>query len=150
MTLRSFSFTGGDIALMALSAATNVDTLTIGRGQGSAGPQVISFYTTTTQATPSPVYRGEIAATGWIIGAVGTRSSYIRHGTSGNLVAGVLDVADANVTANTRIFLSVHTRGTITLPAAYDAATRTAGVKFTITSSNVLDTSTVDYVMIEP
>jgi len=84
------------------------------------------------------------------VGVPGTSTTSIRHGVSGNLVAGVLVVSDTTVTANTRIFMSTHTRGTITLPAVYDAATRSAGVSFTITSSMITDTSTVEYLMIEP
>ena len=85
-----------------------------------------------------------------VIGTGGTTITAIRHGISGNLVAGVLVVANTSITANTRVFLTTHVRGTITLPAAYDAATRSAGVSFTITSSNVADTSTVEYMLVEP
>jgi len=84
------------------------------------------------------------------LGSGSTKTTSVRHGISTNLVAGVLVVYDSSVTANTRIFLTTHVRGTITLPAVYDAATRTPGVSFTITSSNVVDTSTVEYLMIEP
>lgn len=69
MTLRSFSYTGADMAVMALSANSGADNLTLGRGQGSSGPQNILFYTTATQATGSPVLRGTLDYTGgWEIG----------------------------------------------------------------------------------
>lgn len=80
----------------------------------------------------------------------GTNISRIKHGTSGALTAGSIVITDSSVSANTRFFFSVHTRGTITLPQSYDAATRSAGTSFTITSSSAIDTSTVDYLEIEP
>lgn len=83
-------------------------------------------------------------------GANGTSISRIRHGVSAAMTAGVVAVTDANTTANTRFFFSTHSRGTITLPASYDAATRSAGTSFTITSSMVTDTSTVAWIAIEP
>lgn len=85
-----------------------------------------------------------------LLGSAGVALTRIRHGTSSAMTAGTIVVTDANVTASTRFAFSVHTRGTITLPAAYDAATRSAGTNFTITSSNVADTSTIDWIAFEP
>lgn len=92
---------------------------------------------------------GRVDATGLNIGS-GTTASRIKHGTSGALTAGSIVISDASVTANTRLFFTVHTRGTVSLPQSYDAATRTPGTSFTITSSSAIDTSTVDYLEIEP
>lgn len=64
------------------------------------------------------------------------------------LVAGTVTVATTAVTANSRILLTVQTvagtQGTVTVTA------RTAGTSFTITSTNVADTSTVAWEIIEP
>jgi hypothetical protein len=79
-----------------------------------------------------------------------TAITNIRHGTSGAMTAGAVTVTDAGCTANTRYYFTTHTRGTITIPAAYDAATRTPGTSFVITSNQITDTSTVDWTAIEP
>lgn len=65
-----------------------------------------------------------------------------------SLTAGTATVATTAVTANSRILLTVQsvagTQGTVTVTA------RTAGTSFTITSTNVADTSTVAWEIIEP
>ena len=64
------------------------------------------------------------------------------------LVAGMVAVSNTTVTANTRIFLS-HANTSGTLGHLYISA-RSAGVSFTITSSSNTDTSTVNWLLIEP
>ena len=66
------------------------------------------------------------------------------------LVAGTVTVNTTAVTANSAIFVTILTKGTITLPVAYDAQTRVAGTSFTITSANVTDTSIVQWWIVEP
>jgi hypothetical protein len=83
------------------------------------------------------------------LGSAGTNITRIRTGQA-TLSAGTVAVADTNVTANTKIFVTLHTLGTVTLPSAYGVTARTPGTGFTISASLVTDTSVVDYVMIEP
>lgn len=66
------------------------------------------------------------------------------------LVAGTVTVANTSVTANSRIFLTVQSLGTILLPAAVAVTARTASTSFTITSADVTDTSVVAWHIIEP
>jgi len=66
------------------------------------------------------------------------------------LVAGTVTVNTTAVTANSAIFVTILTEGTITLPVAYDAQTRVAGTSFTITSADVTDTSIVQWWIVEP
>lgn len=66
------------------------------------------------------------------------------------LVAGTVTVANTSVTANTRIFLTPQTLGTIARPAAVGVTARVAATSFTITSGDAADTSTVAYLLIEP
>lgn len=79
----------------------------------------------------------------------GTTVTRIRMGQA-TLTLGTVVVSDANVTANTKIFLALHTLGTIALAAAYEVTARTASTSFTITSSQATDTSVIDWLMIEP
>jgi hypothetical protein len=64
------------------------------------------------------------------------------------LVGGTVAVSNTSVTASTRIFLS-HANTSGTLGHLYISA-RSAGVSFTITSSSGTDTSTVNWLLIEP
>jgi hypothetical protein len=64
------------------------------------------------------------------------------------LSGGTATVSNTSVTANTRIFLS-HANTSGTLGHLYISA-RVAGTSFTITSSSGTDTSTVNWLLIEP
>lgn len=64
------------------------------------------------------------------------------------LVGGTVTVNNTKVTANSRIFLTTQILGG-TIGIQYISA-RVAGTSFTITSSNVLDTSSVGWLIIEP
>jgi hypothetical protein len=65
-----------------------------------------------------------------------------------NLTAGTATVSNTSVTANTRIFLTVQavsgTVGTLYVDG------RVAGTSFTITSTEIADTSTIAWLLIEP
>lgn len=64
------------------------------------------------------------------------------------LVAGTVTIANANVTANSRIFLTSNADGGT--PGFLRVTAIVAGVSFTITSSNVADTSSVAWEIFEP
>jgi len=76
----------------------------------------------------------------------------IAEGTNGRMGTAVLSggtkvVANTSVTANTRIFLTRSTTGGTPGHLSY---TITAGTSFTINSSGGSDTSTVNWLLIEP
>lgn len=78
---------------------------------------------------------------------------YIKEGvnaTSGaaTLVGGTVVVSTTKVTANSRIYLT--TQNTGGTPGFLRVSARTAGTSFTILSSNVLDTSLIAWLIIEP
>jgi len=75
--------------------------------------------------------------------------SNARMGTA-TLVAGTVTVLNTSVTANTRIIPFLITLGTVTRPAALGNTARVAATSFTIVSSDVTDTSTIGYILIEP
>lgn len=75
--------------------------------------------------------------------------SNARMGTA-TLVGGTVTVNNTSVTANTRIFLTVQSLGTVTVPTAIAVTARTAATSFTITSADATDTSVVAYQLIEP
>lgn len=63
------------------------------------------------------------------------------------LTAGTAIVSNTSVTASTRIFLTAQSGGA---PGALYVSARTAGTSFTITSTNVADTSLVAWLLVEP
>lgn len=95
-------------------------------------------------------------AVSWFDGDVGiliagkglkiTEGSNARMGVA-TLVGGAVVVTNTSVTANTRIFLTSQVDGGT--PGFLRVSTRTNATSFTITSSNVADTSTVAWILIE-
>lgn len=79
----------------------------------------------------------------------------IKEGTNAKmgvatLVAGTVVVSTTAVTANSRIFLTYQSLGTITVPSSLGVSARTAGTSFTILSADVTDTSVVAWIIYEP
>jgi hypothetical protein len=81
------------------------------------------------------------------VGYQGIKISQIRIGTAVLGGGGTATVADINVTANSLIVLDNNVLGGT---AGFLRVTKTPGTGFTITSSSATDTSTVNYVIIEP
>lgn len=80
---------------------------------------------------------------------------YVKEGTNATmgvatLVAGTVVVSTTKVTANSRIFITRQTLGTIAIPVDVSVTARTAATSFTITSADVTDTSTVAWMIVEP
>lgn len=76
---------------------------------------------------------------------------FVKDGTNGKigqatLVAGTVTIPNTSVTANSRIFLSVSTTGGTQGILSY---TKVAGASFTINSTSVSETSTVDWFIVE-
>lgn len=69
-------------------------------------------------------------------------------GVSAALTGGTVTVSTTAVTANSLIFFSANTLGTVTVPSAYYASAKTAGTSFVITASQATDTSTVNWWLI--
>ncbi len=80
---------------------------------------------------------------------------YVKEGTNATmgtatLVAGTVTVNTTKVTANSRIFITIQSLGTVAVPMAMAITARTAGTDFTITSVDGTDTSVISWVLIEP
>lgn len=86
--------------------------------------------------------------------AVAGNGLYVKEGSNATmgtatLVGGTLVVSTNKVTATSRIFLQSE-GGTITNLGTLYVSARTAGTSFTVTSSNVLDTQTFVWIIVEP
>ena len=80
---------------------------------------------------------------------------YIKEGSNATmgtatLVAGTVVVSTTKVTANSRIFLTIQSLGTVAVPKAIAVTAVTASTSFTITSADATDTSTVAWLIVEP
>jgi len=72
-----------------------------------------------------------------------------KQGTA-TLVTGAAVVANASVTASSRIFLTAQSLGTVSTPQAVAVTARVPGTSFTVTSLSAADTSVIAYEIFEP
>jgi hypothetical protein len=132
----SYSFTGDTTTGIYRSAAS-----TLAFTNGGANTLTIS--------TTISTFIGNVA-----VGTAG-KGLQIKEGTNAKmgtatLVAGTVTVSTTAVTATSRIFVSVASLGTVTVPTAIGVTTRTAGTSFVIKSANAVDTSVVNWIIYEP
>ncbi|HEX4946591.1 MAG TPA: hypothetical protein VFZ34_08015 [Blastocatellia bacterium] len=81
-----------------------------------------------------------LTATAAKIGVSGTTVSYATHG-AGTLKAGTVTIVNPNITANSRVLVTRTSKGAGVLYVS----TKTAGVSFTVSSSEGTDGGTFDY-----
>lgn len=79
----------------------------------------------------------------------------IKEGTNAKmgvatLSAGTVTVNTTAVTANSRVFLTIQSLGTVSVPQAIAVTARTGGTSFTITSEDNTDTSVIAWIIFEP
>ncbi len=102
-----------------------------------------------TGTTPSFTFSNNIK-----LGTVGT-GLYVKEGTNatmgtGTLVGGTATISTTKVTASSRIFLTDTGGGVFANIGSLTVGTITAATSFVVTSTNVLDTSTFNWIIIEP
>lgn len=107
----------------------------------------------TIQGTTTVISGDLQAQANLIVNTVG-KGLLIKEGTNATmgtatLSSGVVTVSTTAVTANSRIFITDN-GGTITNIGSLYISARTAGTSFVITSTNVLDASTVAWMIVEP
>lgn len=106
-----------------------------------------SSQTLTANAVVKATYGVSVTTAGY--GLAVKEGSNAKMGTA-TLAAGTVTVSTTAVTANSRIFLTVQSLGTILVPVAVAVTSRTAGASFVITSADVTDTSVVAWMIVEP
>lgn len=104
----------------------------------------------------APVFTGDVnVSTGNALVSTAGKGVRVKEGSNAKqgvatLVLGTVVVANTSVTANSRIFLTVQSLGTVTVPSALAVSARTASTSFTILASDLTDTSVVAYEIFEP
>ena len=82
--------------------------------------------------------------------AVAGAAALPRADGSERVAAATTTVLNSSVTARSRIFMTARTLGTVSVPSALCASSRTAGRSFTVTPSVPTDTSVIAYEIFEP
>lgn len=100
----------------------------------------------------SPVFTGDVnSSTGNVLVSTIGKGLQVKTGTNSKigqatLSSGAVTVANTSVTANSRIFLTVASAGGT---QGFLRTSKVASTSFTITSTSVLETSIVDWVIVE-
>lgn len=150
-TANGVGASGASATSTAAATAGTVTTVSVTTANGVSGVVATATTTPAITITLGAITPTTINSTSTSkLGSAGVVFTNIRHGITGALSGGTLVVADAGSTANTRYFFSAHTLGTVTVTSAYFCSARNAGVSFTVTASVPTDTSTVDWMAVEP
>lgn len=147
-------FTPVATAPMVYTAATSTWSMPAATASVAGHLTAANFTTFNNKApTASPTFTGTvISSTGSIqLTQIGT-GLQIKTGANAKigtavLVGGTVTVANTSVTANSRIFLTSNTDGGT--PGWLRVSAKVNATSFTITSSSVLDTSTVAWMIVE-
>lgn len=164
---------GATTAVTSIVAAGDFSTVSGGAVTATAGtvggiriacngttgtPPQIGIYASTTNTlsfSTATTLRGSFDATGnFKISTIGA-GLFVAEGSNAKmgiatLVAGTVVVSTTAVTANSRIFLTAQSLGTVTVGQGLAVSARTAGTSFTITSATPTDTSVVAWMLVEP
>lgn len=156
--MAALSITAGDATTNA--AATNASALYIPT-KAFAGTITNGYGVVVDAPTGASTINAAINATGDILDngniklTTAGNGLYIKEGTNATmgvvtLVAGTATVSTTKVTANSRIFLTAQSLGTVTLGQGLAVSARSAGTSFTILSQSAVDTSVVAWHIFEP
>lgn len=150
VTIQATGGSGTDIVGAALTIAS-------GKTTGNAASPDINFDTSDPGSSGTTLNarttKAKVTGLGDFKLMVAGRGIYVKEGSNATmgvvtLVAGTATVLTTKVTANSRIFLTSQVDGGT--PGFLRVSTRTASTSFVITSSSVLDTSDVAWIIMEP
>ncbi len=118
------------------------------RASGTAVPITTSGAISFNSSTNTTLTNNNLAIATAGKGLVIKGGANSRIGTA-TLVAGTVTISNTTITANTRIFVTVQSLGTVTTMKAVGVTAKVNGTSFTITSADNTDTSVVAWQLIE-
>jgi len=143
-----FYGTAGSASLPSFSFASDSNT-----GIYNSGADTIDFSTNGTNrlslSTTKLSSTVDVAVTTAGKGLQVKEGSNAKMGTA-TLVGGTVTVSTTAVTASSRIFVSIASLGTVTVPKAIGVTTTTASTSFVIKSADATDTSVINWIIFEP
>lgn len=142
------------IATPTLTATGTSVTDTVASTVYIGGAPTASTNTTIGTAYALNVAAGDSAFGGNIIATTVGKGLQVKGGTnakigSGTLTAGTVTISTTAVTANSRIFLTDTSTGSLVNVGSLVVSTKTVGSGFVVTSTNTLDASTFDWMIVE-
>jgi hypothetical protein len=162
VTAGGLTVTAGGESITGTTTINTTGAATTTIGTGGTGAVAIGNATGNTAVTGSLTASTTLTAT---LGAITATNGNLVLGTAGNkivstsvgtttaagansfgtvaLVGGTATVATTAVTAASQIYLTCQALGTVTVPSALAVTTKTAGTSFVILASQVTDTSTI-------
>jgi hypothetical protein len=140
---------GGNVAISATGgvALGGGVSITAGNSNGTAGSIVLTVGIGTPNGAVN-VVNGNLAISTVGNGIQVKGGSNAKIG-SGTLVGGTVTISNTSVTTNSKIFVQDTTSGSLANVGSLVVSAKSAGTSFTVTSSNILDTSTFDYFIVE-
>jgi len=149
-TERAFRITPPTIAFASASTVTKAVTFSV------TGAPVAGSNATITTAWAVEVEAGNVnIANGSLYLGTAGNGLLIKEGSNATmgtatLSAGTATVSTTKVTSNSRIFLTIQSLGTVSVPKSIGVTGRSAGTSFTITSEDNTDTSVIAWMIVEP
>jgi hypothetical protein len=115
-------------------------------------------YTVNSAAALTETWRskanGDYTVTGNLIAATAGKGLQVKGGSNakigtGTLTAGTATISTTAVTANSRIFVTDTNTGSLVNVGSLVVSAKNAGTSFVVTSTNALDVSTFDWMIVE-
>lgn len=142
------------IAAPTLTATNSSVTDTVASTFYIGGAPTASTNTTIGTAYALNIAAGDSAFGGNIIATTAGKGLQVKGGSNakigtGTLTGGTVTISTTAVTANSRIFITDTTTGSLVNVGSLVVSTKTAGSGFVVTSTNALDASTFDWMIVE-
>jgi hypothetical protein len=137
------------VTALAGTGGTGVSTITFGEGSIGAPNTLTTINFTFQNVTQVGISKLGVLSFPAVTGGLSFKSGSNARVGSGTLVAGTLVIPNTSVTANSLILVQNTGAGVLANVGALFVASQTAGVGFTVTSSNAADTSTFKYLIVE-
>jgi hypothetical protein len=157
VSIENNSTVGNNAVLTTRINSTTAQVYSLIRGSGTTLPLEVGIANASAVMTYGLTFAtaGGISSNTDLSISVAGKGLKIKEGSNAKmgtatLVGGTVTVSNTSVTASSRIFLSIASLGTVTVPTTVAVTATTAGTSFVITSANAIDTSVINWQIFEP